>query len=180
MAEASDHRESLASLIRTIRGVRVMLDADLARLYGVEAKQLKRQVRRNRERFPGDFVFVLTHEENESLRCQIGTLKTRGAHAKYLPFAFTEQGVAMLSSVLNSPRAIQVNIAIVRAFVRLREVVALHKDVARQLEVIDRQLAKHEGRLDDQARQIRIVFEAIRQLMEPPAVRHKPIGFRPP
>src|SRR3990172_11467791 len=115
-----------------IRGKKVMLDADLAGLYGVEVKQLKRQVRRNINRFPADFMIELSKEECESLRCHFGTLK-RGEHSKYLPYAFTEQGVAMLSSVLNSSRAVQVNIAIMRAFVRLREMIASNKDMAKRL-----------------------------------------------
>lgn len=99
-----------------IRNEKVLLDKDLAELYKVEVKQLKRAVRRNRERFPSDFIFIITRNEYNSLRSQFGTLK-RGEHSKYLPYAFTEQGVAMLSSVLNSTRAVQVNIAIMRAFV---------------------------------------------------------------
>jgi hypothetical protein len=106
---------SIESRIHSIRDQKVMLDRDLAELYGVETKQLKRAVRRNIERFPDDFMFELTKEEYEILRCQFGTLSW-GAHAKFLPFAFTENGVAMLSGVLNSPRAVQVNIQIMRAF----------------------------------------------------------------
>lgn len=153
-----------------IRGQKVLLDFDLADLYRVETKQLKRAVRRNLPRFPGDFMFKLTKKEYRSLRRQVGTLK-RGQHAKYLPYAFTEQGIAMLSTVLNSERAIQVNIAIMRAFVKLREVLATHKELA------DR-LAELERRMDKKDREIMAVFEAIRELMTPPPDPPKnPIGF---
>ena len=117
--------ESIKTRIYDIRGLKVMLDSDLAELYEVEVKYLKRQVNRNIERFPKDFMFELTHEEYDSLRCQFGTLKSgRGQHAKYLPYVFTEEGVAMLSGVLRSKTAIQVNINIMRAFVLIRQTVA--------------------------------------------------------
>ena len=122
------------SNILVIRGHRVLLDSDLAALYQVETKALTRAVRRNAERFPGDFMFQLAAEESGSLRSQFGALKTgRGKHRKYAPYVFTEQGVAMLSSVLNSERAVQVNVEIMRAFVRLRETVSTHKVLARKL-----------------------------------------------
>jgi len=131
--------ERIAKVILFLRGRKVLLDEDLAKLYGVSTKRLNEQVRRNRKRFPPDFMFELTDEESLALRSQIATLKRgRGRHRKYLPFAFTEQGVAMLSSVLRSDRAIQVNIAIMRAFVRLREILASHKDLARKLEEMER------------------------------------------
>jgi len=144
-----------------------LLDSDLAELYGVEVKQLKRQVRRNRDRFPGDFVLELSREEYKALRCQIGTLK-RGEHSKYKPYAFTEQGVAMLSSVLTSKRAIQVNIAIMRAFVRLREIINSDKLLARQLADLEK---KYDA-------QFQVVFQAIRELMAEPASKSRRIGFR--
>lgn len=168
--------QRIADLILVVRGHRVMLDGDLARLYGVDVGHLKRQVRRNRGRFPADFMFVLTRQEYAVLRCRFGTLRW-GGHAKYLPFVFTEQGVAMLSSVLNSPRAINANIAIMRAFVRLRGVLAAHKELARQLEAIERRLAAHDGRIDAQAREIQAVFQAIRELMQRPARPQRRIGF---
>lgn len=146
-----------------------MLDMDLAELYGVDVKQLKRQVRRNKDRFPKDFLFELSIEEQRSLRYQFGTLK-RGAHSKYRSYAFTEQGVAMLSSVLGSKRAIQVNIAIMRAFVKLRQLAAGHKDLAIKLEQLERKVGGHDE-------QIRSLFEAIRRLMEPPASKSRRIGF---
>lgn len=113
--------ERIENKILLVRGQKVLLDSHLAELYGVETSQLKRQVRRNIERFPNDFMFELTLNEYNSLRCQIGALK-KGEHSKYLPFVFTEQGVAMLSGVLNSRRAVLVNIAIMRAFVQMRTI----------------------------------------------------------
>ena len=116
-----------------------MLDSDLAGLYGVTTKRLNEQVKRNIERFPADFMFQLNAEEHEALRSQIATLKTgRGQHRKYPPYVFTEHGAIMAASVLNSPRAIQVSVYVVRAFVRLREVLATHKDLARKLEDLEK------------------------------------------
>ncbi|MDD5452556.1 MAG: ORF6N domain-containing protein [Desulfovibrionales bacterium] len=149
-----------------IRGEKVMLDRDLAELYGVETKQLKRAVRRNIDRFPPDFMFELTKEEYDALRRQFGTLK-RGEHAKYLPIAFTEQGVAMLSSVLNSKRAIEVNILIMRAFVQLRQMISSHKNLLRKVEEIEKKYDE----------QFQVVFEAIKQLMTPPEKPKRRIGF---
>ena len=122
--------------ILLVRGQKVILDYVLAELYGVETKILKRAVRRNKDRFPKDFMFVLTADEYSSLRYQFGTIK-RGQHSKYLPYAFTEQGIAMLSGVLHSRQAVKVNIAIMRAFVRLREIFAGHRDLARQLDILE-------------------------------------------
>ena len=153
--------------ILLIRGQRVMLDAHLAELYMVETKALKRAVKRNVDRFPVDFTFELTKGESETLRYHFGTLK-RGAHSKFLPFVFTEQGVTMLSSVLKSTRAIQVNIEIMRAFVRLREIIAAQKDLARKLDDLEK-------RYDQK---FRVVFDAIRQMTAPtgPPSRRR-IGF---
>ena len=147
-----------------------MIDRDLAELYEVETKQLKRQVRRNIERFPIDFMFELTKEEYNSLRCQIGTLERKGKHSKYLSMAFTEQGVAMLSSVLNSKRAVEVNIAIMRAFVKMRELMATNKEFAVKLEKIEEQLAEHDE-------QFKLVFEAIKQLLTEEEKPKRKIGF---
>jgi uncharacterized protein YjcR len=127
---------------------------DLAEMYVVETKQLKRQVRRNLARFPGDFMFELTSEEYEALRSQIGTLK-RGEHSKYAPMAFTEQGVAMLSSVLNSPTAIQVNIQIIRVFTRIRELMLTQKDIFVELEQFEKELLKQNWRLDNMKKKFR-------------------------
>jgi hypothetical protein len=163
--------ERIEKAILLIRGHKVMLDSDLAELYGVTTKRLNEQVRRNLKRFPLDFMFQLTFDEAAGLRSQIATLKTgRGQHRKYLPYAFTEQGVAMLSTVLNSDRAIEVNIAIMRAFVRLREILSTHKDLARKLDALEKKYDEN----------FRVVFEAIRQLMTPPADpagKKRRIGF---
>ena len=158
--------ELIASKIYLIRRSKVMLDRDLAELYNVETKQLKRAVRRNINRFPEDFMFQLTKEEYRSLRSQFGTLK-RGAHSKYTPMAFTEQGVAMLSSVLNSDRAIEVNIAIMRAFVKLREMMATHEDLKRKIESMEKKYDE----------QFQIVFEAIKQLLTEEDKPKKKIGY---
>jgi len=146
-----------------------MLDADMAELYGVPTKVFNQAVKRNAERFPKDFMFQLTRDDVESLRSQIVTLKKagRGKHRKYLPFAFTEQGVAMLSSILNSKQAIQVNIAIMRAFVLLRRMLLSHEDLARKVDALER---KYDA-------QFRVVFDAIRALMEPPKPPRRRIGF---
>jgi len=162
---------ALSHRIRTVRGQKVMLDADLAELYGVQVKALVQAVKRNLERFPEDFMFQLMEQEVKSLRSQIVTLDAqpagRGRHAKYLPYAFTEQGVAMLSSVLRSSRAVQVNVEIMRAFVRLRELVGQNRDLTRRLNDL-------ESKYD---RQFKVVFDAIRELMTPPAKPRRRIGF---
>jgi len=146
-----------------------MSDSDLAELYGVSTKRLNEQVRRNIRRFPADFMFQLSPDEAAALRSQNATLEAgRGRHRKYLPYVFTEQGVAMLSSVLNSERAVQVNIEIMRAFVRLREMIATNRDVARRLDELEKRYnAQFKG-----------VFDAIRQLMVSPEKARRPIGFR--
>ena len=161
--------EQIEQVILLIRGQRVMLDRDLAALYGVETKNLNKAAQRNLDRFPADFMFQLTAEEAECLRFQFGTLK-RGQHFKYLPRVFTQEGVAMLSSVLRSPRAIQVNIAIMRVFVRLRETLALHKELARKLAELERKIEGHDT-------SIRSLFDAIRELAAPRARPHGEIGF---
>jgi hypothetical protein len=147
----------------------VLLDEHLAALYGVEVRALNQAVKRNRERFPEDFMFQLSAEEVALLRSQLVTQERggRGAHRKYRPYAFTEQGVAMLSSVLRSERAIQVNIEIMRAFVRLRQMLQLNEDLARKLAAL-------EARYD---KQFKVVFDAIRELMEPPPPTRRRIGF---
>lgn len=160
--------ERIEQAILLIRGQKVMLDRDLARLYGVETKALNQAVRRNLSRFPADFMSQLTPEEAERLRSQFATSNAGRGGRRYLPLAFTEQGVAMLSSVLRSKRAVQVNIEIMRAFVKLRELLATHKDLARKLEALER---KYDANF-------KLVFDAIRQLMTPPAPKTKRIGFR--
>lgn len=162
-------QEVIEGKIYMIRGHKVMLDSDLAELYAVPTKRFNEQVRRNITRFPSDFMFQLSEDEAASLRSQIATLKKgRGEHRKYLPYAFTEQGVAMLSSVLNSERAIHVNIAIMRAFVKLREMLATHKDLARKLDEMEK---KYDA-------QFKVVFDALRQFMAEPEPTKKRIGFR--
>jgi hypothetical protein len=162
-------QEIIEKRIFLIRGQKVMLDFHLAGLYGVSTKRLNEQVKRNLRRFPSDFMFQLDQEEYNTIRSHFATLNTgRGSHRKYLPYVFSEQGVAMLSSVLNSDKAIQVNIEIMRAFVRLREILATHKDLARKLEEMEK---KYDA-------QFKIVFDAIRQLMLPPEKPKHPIGFR--
>jgi len=142
-----------------IRGHRVMLDSDLAVMYDVETFNLNKAVRRNEDRFPSDFMFQLTEKEWEVLKSQIGILKAgRGQHRKYQPLVFTEQGVAMLSSVLNSERAVQVNIAIIRTFVKLREMLETNKDLAKKIDQLESKFLQHDH-------QFKAVFEAIRQLM---------------
>jgi len=161
--------EEIERVILVLRGHKVLLDEDLAVLYGVEVKVLNQAVRRNSERFPEDFMFQLTKEEVSLLRSQIVTLKTseRGKHRKYRPFAFTEQGVAMLSSVLRSPRAVQVNIEIMRAFVRLRQMLLANAVLARKLAALEK---KYDT-------QFRAVFDAIRELKAPLIAPKRPIGF---
>lgn len=154
-------------LIQTIRGQNVLLDSDLAALYGVPAKRLNEQVRRNRQRFPEDFMFQLTKDESEALRSQIATLKTgRGQHRKYLPYAFTEHGAIMAATVLNSPQAVEVSV-----FVKLRRLALAHKELAAKLNELEKKVGSH----DDAIRQL---VTAIRHLMAPPAEpKRGRIGF---
>lgn len=160
--------ERIERRIFYLRGVKVMLSSYLADLYGVAVKALNQAVRRNIERFPEDFMFELTREEFNDLKSQIVT-SSWGGMRRALPFAFTEQRIAMLSGVLKSPRAIRVNIEIMRAFVKLHQMLASNAELARKLDEL-------ESKYD---RQFKIVFDAIRQLMVPPSARTKPIGFRP-
>ncbi|MCX5707954.1 MAG: ORF6N domain-containing protein [Candidatus Omnitrophica bacterium] len=205
--------ELIATKILMIRGQRVMLDKDLARLYGVSIKALNQAVKRNIQRFPGDFMFLLTRQEVSNLKSQIATscwqpygthevidsrsqfvtlnseltigqdvrnlgAGKQGKNIKYLPYAFTEQGVAMLSSVLNSERAIRVNIMIMRAFVKLKELLLTHKDLAEKIAALEKKYDTHDDK-------IQLIFEAIKKLLEPvpespPSLEPKkpPIGFQ--
>jgi hypothetical protein len=181
--ERPEVNEQVQQIIVMLRGHRVILDADLAALYGVENRALLQAVKRNLERFPADFMFQLTAAEAVRSRSQIVILNAepreiaaqstlrggpaRGSNVKYLPYAFTEQGVAMLSSVLRSPRAIEVNIEIMRAFVRLRQMLAEHTDLARKLEILEKRYDL----------KFRVVFDAIRELMTPQVAPSKHIGF---
>jgi hypothetical protein len=159
--------EIIESKILFIRGKKVMLDRDLAVLYGVETKALKQAVKRNPKRFPEDFMFELTQDELNDWRSQFVTSKADKMGLRHPPYAFTENGVAMLSSILNSERAIMANIQIMRTFTRLREILASHKDLARRLDDLEN---KYDA-------QFRVVFEAIRQLMTPPVTPKRKIGF---
>jgi phage regulator Rha-like protein len=161
--------EIIARKLLVVCEQKVMLDSDLAELYEIETKTLKRAVKRNIDRFPFDFMFELSKEEYDSLRYRFGTLK-KGEHSKYLPYVFTEQGVAMLSSVLRNKKAVQVNIAIMRTFVELRKFLATQKDVKIELVEHRRVLQKHSS-------QIQSIFEAIEQMMKPPEKPKRSIGF---
>ena len=169
--------ERIEKKILLIRGHKVMLDSDLAELYGVTTKRFNEQVRRNLVRFPEDFCFQLSKEEYEALIFQIGISNLRSQFAtsrgnwggkRYLPLVFTEQVVAMLSSVLHSKRAVLVNVAIMRAFVKLREILVSHKDLARRLDELEN---KYDA-------QFKVVFDAIRRLMKPPEAPARKIGFK--
>lgn len=166
MSDSVIVQENVANKIVLVRGQKVMLDFHLAELYGVETKALKRAVKRNQDRFPEDFCFQLSTEEFDNLRYHFGASSWGGT--RYPPFAFTEQGVAMLSSVLRSRQAVLVNIAIMRAFVQLRELLATNKELARKLEELERKYDK----------QFAVVFDAIRKLMQPPDHSKRQIGFR--
>jgi hypothetical protein len=169
--------ENILSKIHVIRGRKVMLDYDLSEMYCVETKQLKRQVKRNINRFPDDFMFELMPKEYESLRSQIGTLK-RGQHSKYLPMAFTEQGVAMLSSVLNSPTAIEVNIQIIRVFSKMRELLITHKDILIKLGRLEKKMLKQDHTMKEYKTDIQRIFEVLDKLLNPPHEPRPRIGFR--
>ena len=162
-------QETIEGKILLIRGRKVLIDRDLANLYGVETKHLKRQVRRNVNRFPEDFMFQLSRQEFENWRCQIVTSNPADKMGlRYPPYAFTEQGVAMLSSVLNSERAVQVNIQIMRTFTKLREMILTHKELQKKIESMEK---KYDY-------QFKIVFDAIKRLLEPPENPKGRIGFR--
>jgi len=163
--------ERIEKSILLIRKQKVMLDSDLAELYGVETKELNKAVKRNLDRFPSDFMFQLSDKEFENLRYQYGTSSSWGGR-RYPPYAFTEQGVAMLSSVLQSKRAVEVNIQIMRAFVQLRKMIASNAKLAQKMDHLEKRIGSHDV-------QIKAVFEAIKQLMEPPKKKGKPIGFKP-
>jgi hypothetical protein len=176
--------EQIERSILVVRGQKVLLDEQLAVFYGVETKRLVEAVKRNIERFPGDFMFQLAGDEWEVLRSQFATSSLRPQSAasssalhggrRYAPYAFTEQGVAMLSSVLRSPRAVEVNIQIMRAFVRLRQLLSLHKELAERLTKLEAQMRERDHAVTQQFQQ---VFALLDQLFNPPAPPRKPIGF---
>lgn len=162
--------EEVMNKIYFIRGQKVMLDEDLAQLYQIETKRLKEAVKRNMDRFPEDFMFKLTDNEFESLRPQIATSKRGGT--RYLPFAFSEQGVAMLSSVLNSIVAIQVNIRIIRIFTKMRAMLLTNREILVKLELLEKDITTNKQDIEN-------IFEALKQLLSPPAEKRVRIGFKP-
>jgi hypothetical protein len=194
--------EQIVGAILMLRGQRVLQDSELAALYGVSTKRFNQQVRRNRKRFPADFMFQLTAEETSSLRSQIATLKAshsknqkhpqyvdetsslrsqiatlktgRGQHRKYLPYVFTEHGAIMAATILNSTRAVEMSVYVVRAFVQLREILASNKELARRLAQLETRLDK---KLTNHDEAIAAILSAIRQLMHPPVPKRRPIGF---
>ena len=161
--------ERIANAIYFIRGERVMLDRDLAALYGVETKALKQAVKRNIDRFPGDFMFVLSGTEFKDWRSQYVTSKADRKGLRHPPMAFTEHGILMLSSVLNSKQAVHVNIEIMRAFVKLRKILASNVELSRRLDELEKKYDRN----------FKVVFDAIRTLMSPGPSKRKQIGFRP-
>ena len=161
--------ERIEQVILLVRGQKVILDDDLSRLYGVTTKRLNEQIKRNLKRFPVDFMFKLNLQEVRDLRSQNATLKSgRGQHRKYLPYAFTEHGAIMAANVLNSQRAIEVSVYVVRAFVKLREMIASNKELAKRLDELEK---KYDS-------QFKVVFDAIRELMTPTDPKPRRIGFR--
>jgi len=172
--------DDLGRLIYEIRGQRVMLDSDLALIYGIETKALNRAVKRNRDRFPKDFVFQLTRQESELLRRQFGTLKSgRGQHRKYLPYVFTEHGAIMAANVLNSARAVQMSVFVVRAFLKMRALLGDKRDLAQKLASLEKELKK---RLDVHEAVIVTILQRVMDIIDPPAFPQPPkprIGFAP-
>ena len=174
--------ERIDSRILLVRGHKVMLDADLAELYEVETRTLNQAVKRNRERFPADFMFPLTNQEVSDWRSQI-VMSNPGARMglRRAPFAFTEHGALMAANVLNTPRAIEASLFVVRAFVRLREVLATQKELASRLDVLEKQTAalafKHDVLANNTRAQFKNVLDALRDLMTPPEPKRRPIGF---
>ena len=167
--------EEITRAILVLRGHRVLLDTELADLYGVTTKRFNEQVRRNAKRFPADFMFQLTAEENTALRSQIATLKLgRGQHRKYLPYVFTEHGAIMAATILNSAKAVEMSVYVVRAFVQLRELLASNKELARRFAQLETRLDKKLTAHDDA---IAAILSAIRQLMHPPVPKRRGIGF---
>ena len=161
-----------------IRDKKVMIDRDLAEMYGVETGQLKRQVKRNIDRFPDDFMFEMNKEELQNWRSHSGISNEDKMGLRYAPFCFTEQGVAMLSSVLNSKTAIEVNIQIIRIFTRIREVLLTHKDVLLKMEQLEKTLLKQEEKTLKQEEEIQLIFNALKQLLNTPQRPREPIGYK--
>ncbi len=169
--------ESLViSKIYLLRGQKVMIDEDLAQMYGVQTRRLNEQVKRNLERFPGDFMFQLTEEEFENLKSQFATSSWGGR--RKLPYVFTEHGVLMLSSVINSTVAIQVNIQIMRVYTKLREMVLTQKDIVLKLEQLEKEMLKQNNKSNKQEAEIQIIFDALKQLLNLQTLPREPIGFK--
>jgi len=181
-ARASRKTPSVESVIHTLRGEKVILDVDLARIYSVTTKRLNEQVKRNARRFPSDFAFRLSKAELEQLlrqiagseqsdnRSQIATGSQKHRDPRFLPYAFTEHGALMAANILNSPRAVEMSVVVVRAFVRMRQMLAAHQELAEKLSELERKIGTHD-------RQIELIFDAIRQLMTPPEPNKRKIGF---
>jgi len=177
MRKKSAVTESLViSKIYLVRGQKIMIDADLAEMYGVETKRLNEQVKRNLDRFPEDFMFLLTEKEYENLKSQNATSSWGGR--RKLPYAFTEHGVLMLSSVLNSPTAIQVNIKIMRVYTKLREMLLTHKNILLKLEQLEKNMFMYDEKSNKLADEIRVIFHALEGLINPPHQPRKRIGFK--
>jgi len=162
--------EKILNKIYMIDGEKIMLDSDLALLYNVETKRLKEAVKRNRERFPKDFMFVVTNKQLINLRTQFATSSWGGS--RYKPMAFTEQGVAMLSSILNSRQAIEVNIQIIRIFTRIRKMLSTNKEILQMIDRLERRIKKSDG-------DIQLIFKVLKQLLNPPMPPRRKIGFKP-
>jgi len=171
--------EVIVNKIYLVRGQKVMIDRDLAELYGVETKRLKEAVRRNASRFPPDFLFQLNKKELEHWRTQIASSNPQDKMGlRYAPFCFTEQGVTMLSCVLNSERAISANIRIIRVFTKMREMLSSHKDILVKLEQIEKKLLQHDVGINKQEEDVQVIFQALKQLLNPPQKPRARIGFR--
>ena len=168
---ASNHAVPIETAIQTLRGERVILDADLARIYGVETRVLNQAVRRNREKFPADFMFRLNRAEARQLnRSQVVMGSQKHRDPRFLPYEFTEHGAIMAANVLNSRRAVQMSVFVVRGFVRLRQMISAHREMVAKLAELERKVATHDGHIG-------ALFEAIRQLMAPPEPKKRKIGF---
>src|SRR5574341_725439 len=182
MTRASGNTLNIESVIHTVRGEKIILDVDLARIYGVTTKRPNEQIRRNARRFPADFAFRISKVELDHLtdqiaksdlaanRSQIATGSQKHRDPRFLPYAFTEHGALMAANVLNSPQAVEMSVLVVRAFVRMRHMLAAHKELTGKLSELERKIGTHDE-------QIRMIFEAIRQLMVPPSPKRRRIGF---
>lgn len=176
--EGNKAESQIVQKIYFIRGEKVMLDEDLAELYGVETKRLNEQIKRNPDRFPPDFMFQLTDSERLALRSQFATSNIGKGGRRYNPFVFTEQGIAMLSSVLNSPVAVQVNIQIIRIFIRMRKAIAGHRELFLKMEALEKEILNTGNRLDKHDEEIQLIFETIKTLLSPEKQEFRKIGYR--